>query len=641
MKIFSFLAILCIGGNASTTALPGLLEGRATTSSSTKKTTSTSNVKTSTKTSTGTTAKTSSSTSSKATTSLASLTSSTSTKTSSATTSTRTADSSCKNTAFTRQCWGNGFSIAADFDNKWPVTGKTRYYELTFTNGTGSPDGGPSRPLFLINNQFPGPTIYADWGDTVQVTVHNKLEANGTGIHWHGIRQKNSNTEDGVPGITECPLAPGDTKVYTFTATQYGTSWYHSHWSSQYGDGILGAMVINGPATANYDLDLGPLMVMDWYYTPAATLAWRSAHIGGRPATADNALINGTNKSPSGSTGKYHTMTATKGKKYRLRIINTSVDNHFMVSLDNHPFQVITSDFVPIKPYYADWIFLGIGQRYDVVINANQTSGNYWFRALVPGGCGTNSNTDIKSIFHYADAAIGDPTSSAKSVTPRCTDEKGLQPYWDSFVPEGPLANGAELNVSIQVGLDFDGSTLVKWGVNFSALSVVWDYPILQQVIDGNETYPSNANLIELSKPGEWYYWIIQEVAGTAPVNVPHPIHLHGHDFYILGTGLGDFTEDDLPNLDYNNPARRDVAMLDAGGWLVIAFQTDNPGAWIMHCHIAWHAGEGLAVQFLETKDQIPGIRAPSTDWTETCANWKTFYPEDATYLRDSGDSGI
>ena len=47
-----------------------------------------------------------------------------------------------------------------------------------------------------------------------------------------------------------------------------------------------------------------------------------------------------------------------------------------MVSLDNHPFQVITSDFVPIKPYYADWIFLGIGQRYDVVINANQTSGN-------------------------------------------------------------------------------------------------------------------------------------------------------------------------------------------------------------------------------------------------------------------------
>lgn len=182
MKIFSFLAILCIGGNALVEALPGHLEGRATTSTSTKKTTSTSSVKTSTKTSTATTAKTSSSTSSKATTSLASLTSSTSTKTSSATTSTRTADSSCKNTAFTRQCWGNGFSIAADFDNKWPVTGKTRYYDLTFTNGTGSPDGGPSRPLFLINNQFPGPTIYADWGDTVQVTVHNKLEANGTGV---------------------------------------------------------------------------------------------------------------------------------------------------------------------------------------------------------------------------------------------------------------------------------------------------------------------------------------------------------------------------------------------------------------------------------------------------------------------------
>lgn len=40
--------------------------------------------------------------------------------------------------------------------------------------------------------------------------------------------------------------------------------------------------------------------------------------------------------------------------------------------------------------------------------------------------------------------------------------------------------------------------------------------------------------------------------------------------------------------------------MLPAGGWLVLAFETDNPGAWLMHCHIAWHVSEGLAVQFLE-----------------------------------------
>jgi len=61
-------------------------------------------------------------------------------------------------------------------------------------------------------------------------------------------------SQDGVPGVTECPLAPGDTKVYRFKATQYGTTWYHSHYTVQYGDGVAGPMVINGPATANYDI---------------------------------------------------------------------------------------------------------------------------------------------------------------------------------------------------------------------------------------------------------------------------------------------------------------------------------------------------------------------------------------------------
>jgi FtsP/CotA-like multicopper oxidase with cupredoxin domain len=73
---------------------------------------------------------------------------------------------------------------------------------------------------------------------------------------------------DGVGGITECPIAPGDTKVYKFKATQYGSSWYHSHYSVQYGDGIVGGIIINGPTTANYDIDLGLLPFTDWFHAP-------------------------------------------------------------------------------------------------------------------------------------------------------------------------------------------------------------------------------------------------------------------------------------------------------------------------------------------------------------------------------------
>jgi FtsP/CotA-like multicopper oxidase with cupredoxin domain len=73
---------------------------------------------------------------------------------------------------------------------------------------------------------------------------------------------------DGVGGITECPIAPGDTKVYKFKATQYGSSWYHSHYSVQYGDGLVGGIIINGPSTDNYDIDLGILPFSDWFHAP-------------------------------------------------------------------------------------------------------------------------------------------------------------------------------------------------------------------------------------------------------------------------------------------------------------------------------------------------------------------------------------
>jgi hypothetical protein len=67
-------------------------------------------------------------------------------------------------------------------------------------------------------------TIEADWGDEIEVTVTNHLESNGTGVHWHGLRQLGSNEMDGTNGLTECPIAPGATKVYRFKATQYGTA---------------------------------------------------------------------------------------------------------------------------------------------------------------------------------------------------------------------------------------------------------------------------------------------------------------------------------------------------------------------------------------------------------------------------------
>ncbi|GME22696.1 Multicopper oxidase type 1 [Neofusicoccum parvum] len=562
----------------------------------------------------------------------------TSRTTSATSTSTRVADSACTNGPKSRNCWSNGYSIVTDFDAKWPTTGRTVSYSLTITNSTCSPDGGPGRPCLMFNNKIPGPTLYANWGDYISVTITNKMQYNGTSVHWHGVRQLGSTTQDGVNGITECPLAPGDTKTYKFQATQFGTTWFHSHFSSQYGDGAVGQLIINGPASANYDEDLGTYTVTDWYYSTAFQVEdnFDVALQQGRPGPpGDTILVNGTMKSPDGSAGQYSRVTGLKpNTKYRLRIINTSVDNNIRVSLDGHPFQVITSDFVPSVPWNTTWLLLAIGQRYDVIFTTNQAVGNYWFRAEVATACASANNYRGRGVFSYVGAPSGDPADSAVTVPGDCTEPLPT-PFVPNTVPNTTfLSQVKSLSVDLtKANVSTNQQNIVFWGINMTAIDIDWEKPTLQYVIDKNTSYPHVYNLIELPTEGIWTYWIIQETPGTPPI--PHPIHLHGHDFYILGKGSGVFDINTSPaTLNWANPTRRDVSLLPGGGWLAIAFPTDNPGAWLMHCHIAWHISEGLGVQFLEGKDKI---NLPGSDWQTTCSNWDKYWDTTVYPKQDSG----
>jgi hypothetical protein len=110
-----------------------------------------------------------------------------------------------------------GFDINTNFYENTPITCKVVTYTFDITNTTVSPDG-IERLGLLVNGQMPGPEISASWGDTVVVTVNNKMQTNGTSIHFHGIRQLNTNEMDGVPSITQCPIAPGSSMTYTWVA---------------------------------------------------------------------------------------------------------------------------------------------------------------------------------------------------------------------------------------------------------------------------------------------------------------------------------------------------------------------------------------------------------------------------------------
>jgi FtsP/CotA-like multicopper oxidase with cupredoxin domain len=411
--------------------------------------------------------------------------------------------------------------------------------------------------------------------------VRNMLQHNGTSIHWHGFRMLNTNIQDGTNGITECALAPGDIKTYQFQATEYGTTWYHSHFSHQYGDGVVGTVQINGPATANYDIDLGVMPMSDWFYQTVFEAAGQAFQASQQvpasgPPPPDNILINGTAKSASG-TGAYNKVTIQSGKRYRLRLINTSVDTNLRVNLDGHPFQVIATDFVPVVPYNTTYISIGIGQRYDVVFTANQTAGNYWFRADANSVCQSRVNKGGLAIFTYQGVTVADPTSVAPPNPPTACVDPVTTPKIVKTVPSSTFAAQAK-SLPVAFGPVAVQNNLVLWTVNGTSMVVDPGNPTLKFVAQ-NANPPSSYNVVQVpsTSASTWTYWIVQQATGAPPI--AHPIHLHGHDAYILGQGTGQFSvANNFNQLIFNNPPRRDVAELPGGGWLVLAYPTDNPG---------------------------------------------------------------
>ena len=159
---------------------------------------------------------------------------------------------------------------------------------------------------------------------------------------------------------------------------------------------------------------------------------------------------------------------------------------------------------------------------------------------------------------------------------------------------------------------------------------VEWENPALLQVLNEVTAFDTSDAIIELPDADQWVYVVVQTALA-----VTHPIHLHGHDFFVLAQETGTYSASST-TLNLNNPPRRDVAMLPPAGHLVLAFQTDNPGAWLMHCHIGWHTSEGFALQFVERQAEIAGIT--DSDMVKgNCDSWGAFHEQSGIEQDDSG----
>lgn len=307
-------------------------------------------------------------------------------------------------------------------------------YNFNIARGFVSPDGY-NQSSILINGAFPGPTIEANWGDTVTVNVCNQIMGpeEGTSLHWHGILQKTSPWYDGVPAAGQCPIAPGTCMTYSFLADVYGTSWYHSHYSAQYSAGIAGAMIIHGPKQTTYDYDIGPILLSDWYHQTYEEIVGEvMASPPGAPPFSDSNLINGK-MSLECSQFKNKTQQCTSnaglskfqfhsGQRYRLRLINSGAEGIQRFSIDEHNMTVIANDFVPVVPYITNIVTLGVGQRTDVIVTATgQPTSTFWMRSDLSGNCSQANNPYALAAIYYENA---NTTSVPKTVATPYDDSK-------------------------------------------------------------------------------------------------------------------------------------------------------------------------------------------------------------------------
>lgn len=317
------------------------------------------------------------------------------------------------------------------------------------------------------------------------------------------------------------------------------TTRYHPHFGVQYSNGVVGSIIINGPASLPYDIDLGVFPISDWYYGGADTISSRIEHTNGAPPPSDNVLFNGSNINPKGAGGQYYRVPLMSGKKYLLRLINPSTENMFTVSLVNHQFSVIATDFVPVVAFTTSLIFMGIGQRYDVVITANQAIGNYWFNVTfsATGACGGSNNPAPAAIFSYVGASSGLPTIAGTAPADTfCADRQGFSPVVQRSVPHPMIPS----NISgfLNVTFNANANPTVFWNVNANSMQVTWGTPTLEYVRTGNTAYPARENIVSINSVNvvrkkvndlypvltclEWTVWVINNLTP-----IPHPMHLH------------------------------------------------------------------------------------------------------------------
>ncbi|KAL0797927.1 hypothetical protein Bca101_053101 [Brassica carinata] len=443
----------------------------------------------------------------------------------------------------------------------------------------------------------------------------------------HGLRQYRSGWADGPAYITQCPIRSKQTYTYRFKVEdQRGTLLWHAHHSWQRAS-VYGAFIIY----------------------PRKPYPFSGSHIQSEiPIILDTFTAN-----------------VDAGKTYILRVINAALNNELFFAVSNHTLTVVEVDAVYTKPVHTKAIMIAPGQTTTLLLRTNNhlTDGEFLIAAtpyvtsVFPFNNSTtvgflryNNNDKSKPVVNHLNNNRRRLTTtlSTHAVLPDMLDTKFATRFSDSIKSLGteeypcrvPTAIDKRVVTTISLNLQdcpenhhcegYNGKRFFASMNNVSfirpPISVLESYYKKQSkgvfTLDFPEKPPKrfdftgvnpvseNMNTEFGTKLFEVEFGARLEIVfqGTSFLNVEnHPLHVHGHNFFVVGRGFGNFDEEKDP-AKYNlvDPPERNTVAVPTGGWAAIRINADNPGVWFIHCHLEQHTSWGLAMGFIVKDGPLP-----------------------------------
>ncbi len=436
-------------------------------------------------------------------------------------------------------------ALTNEFQGSYPAeaspTGIVREFSVTAAPAQVQLFDGRVVSVWAYNGQVPGPTLRIRLGETLRVLFTNNLEQPST-IHWHGVRVPNN--MDGVPGVTQRPVHPGESFTYEFTPKDAGTFWFHPHIrsSEQIERGLFGVLIVEDAQPQPYTRDV-VWVLDDWLLTNEGEIfpEFNTRHDLMHDGRWGNKItVNGDEAA---------SLTVRPGERVRLRLLNVANGRVFAPNFSSGDPQIIAVDgMYTARPIPLGGYELAPGNRLDLDVFFPEALGDTqifvqdrFTRTPIPLVSITVSGEPVAPVPHFA------------SPPPRHV------PLWENIDSEGPRF---ELRLTSRSGGQFG----IQWTLN-------------DVTMEHNQNFHDHP-----IEPYQLPYAHWSKVRFTNQSYRLHPMHIHGMFFKLLSRN----------GVRVNEPHWRDTVLVHPRETVDVGLVPEDKGKWMLHCHILEHAESGM-----------------------------------------------